>query len=195
MGVRSVMLVDSRSVADMIKTYGIKEGHIKTYEIENAIYNMLDVRINIVVPNVSWGIRHRYKSLHECDILSLTKSNYATEYEIKVSIADLKKDSSKPHGHDHPLIKYLYFVVPESMKSIALELIPERAGLMLVSRGDEEGSLEIRTERVAKKRKDVVKWTLKQREHLAHLGAMRIPRYLSKIISLKNIILDLKDNL
>jgi hypothetical protein len=81
------------------------------------------------------------------------------------------------------------------MKSIALELIPERAGLMLVSRGDEEGSLEIRTERVAKKRKDVVKWTLKQREHLAHLGAMRIPRYLSKIISLKNIILDLKDNL
>ena len=47
--------------------------------------NFFNYRANLIVPNISWGL-----GLHECDLLVLTSSGYATEIEIKVSKADLK---------------------------------------------------------------------------------------------------------
>ena len=80
--------------------------------------------------NVSWGMFN-----HECDILVLNKDNSFTEIEIKISKADLKKDLTKNHGHKdyRNRIHKLYFAIPETLESPdVFELIPERAGIMVV---------------------------------------------------------------
>lgn len=59
---------------------------MNTLEIETAIAMKLDIRKHIIVPNISWGA-----GLHECDLLVINKSGYATEIEIKISKSDLKK--------------------------------------------------------------------------------------------------------
>lgn len=176
---------------------------MKTIEIESLLFTKLDVRRNLIVKNVSWGIEYNmeqrvisgeYKSLHECDVLALSKSGFATEYEIKISVGDLKNDSTKTHAHKHDLIKYFYFVVPEKLKDKALSLIPNRAGLYLVIRL-KNGSLVLKKIKDAKKNKKCFKWTDDQRFQLARLGAMRSARQLNKIINYQNIIKDLKQKL
>ena len=86
---------------------------MKTIDVEIAIMQMYGVRKNIIVPNCSWGIkREGVGELHECDLLILSKDNYATEIEIKISKQDLLKDKDKPHAHDSDFIKRLFFAVP-----------------------------------------------------------------------------------
>lgn len=94
--------------------------------MEVAITKMMDFRKNIIVPNISWGA-----GLHECDLLVINKKGFATEVEIKVSKADLKKDFTKGHNHESIKIKYLYYAVPESLLGIALELVPAHAGIIV----------------------------------------------------------------
>ena len=95
-------------------------------QIEIWIAKHYGVTKNLIVPNVSYGM-----GLHECDILILSKSGYATEIEIKVSRADLLKDSQKTHLHMHQKISRLYFAMPESMQK-DISLVPDRAGVILV---------------------------------------------------------------
>ena len=87
-----------------------------TLEIEIALMEHFNVRQNSIVPNISWGIAN----LHECDILVLSKSNYATEVEIKISKSGLLKDKEKKHGHNHNHIARLYFAVPKKLKRNSL---------------------------------------------------------------------------
>ena len=80
----------------------------------------------------------------ECDVLSITKSNYICEYEVKISRSDFKADFKKPK---HKLItekkfvnetvkwpyyggNYFYFVVPENL--ITVDELPDYAGLIYV---------------------------------------------------------------
>ena len=65
-----------------------------TLEMEVHLSSFLNFRTNIVVPNVSWGMFS-----HECDLIRLTPSGYCSEIEIKVSLADLKKDQEKRHNN------------------------------------------------------------------------------------------------
>ena len=95
---------------------------MNTIDIEIAIANHFDYRRNIIVSNVSWGM-----NIHECDLLVLTKSGYATEVEIKISKSDILRDKNKIHGHIHKKIKKLYFAVPENLRN-CVDFIPERAG-------------------------------------------------------------------
>ena len=104
-----------------------------TLEVEIAMMKELRFNQNIVVPNVSFGMRVNGESLHECDLLCLTPSGYATEIEIKVSKSDLKKDASKNHCHIHKGIKAFWLAVPEELKDFALDHIPYRAGLYYVT--------------------------------------------------------------
>ena len=150
--------------------------NMKTLDVEIAMLSFLNVRQNIIVPNVSWGM-----GVHECDLLMLTKTGYATEFEIKVSKADLKIDNRKGHGHRSNLIKYLYFVIPEKLKDIALDIIPKRSGLYIISEGNNR--YYVKKIRKAEKNRLALKWTYEQRLHLAHLGVMRILT-LKKTISL-----------
>lgn len=61
-----------------------------TLEMEIALMRELNIRKNIIVPNVSFGMYFKgYGALHECDLLCLSKSGYATEIEIKIIKSDL----------------------------------------------------------------------------------------------------------
>jgi len=72
----------------------------------------------------------------ECDVLTVSKSRYATEWEIKRSRSDFKSDFKKPKhikfkrgqgGH----IKYFWFVVPKGL--VRESEVPSYAGLMYVN--------------------------------------------------------------
>lgn len=135
----------------------------------------VNVRVNLIVPNVHWGM-----NLHECDLLSLSKSNYATEFEIKTSKQDLLNDQYKKHNHESDKIKYLYFVVPETILHEARLHVPKHAGIFFINSKN-----RVREERKAIANKKAIKWTNDERLKLAHLGCMRI-------LSLKNKLLRLK---
>ena len=105
---------------------------ITTAEMECCVASFLNYRSNLIVPNVSWGM-----ALHECDLLVITKAGYAWEVEIKVTKADLKKDSEKWHGHRSSRIKHLFFAIPTYLQD-AIEYIPERAGIITVAPADEK---------------------------------------------------------
>lgn len=99
---------------------------MKTIEMELAVAQFFNWRVNTIVPNLSWGM-----GLHECDLLIITPQGYATEVEIKISLSDLKKDQLKEHKHNDKRIKRLYFAIPESLLKHS-HLIPERAGILVV---------------------------------------------------------------
>jgi len=141
---------------------------ITTPEIEVKVASHFNYRQNIIVPNVSWGV-----SLHECDLLIVRKSGYGIEVEIKVSKSDLKADAKKGHNHHDRLdrLSELYFAIPDYMKD-CVEYIPERAGIILVSKFDTYYGLSIlRSPQINKNRR---KFTDKEMLKIAHLGTMRI---------------------
>ena len=68
-------------------------------QVELGLAKYFDLRKNIIVTNVSWGML-----LHEADLLILSKSGYLTEVEIKRSWSDFLADFKKTHTHDDPKI-------------------------------------------------------------------------------------------
>lgn len=116
------------------------------FEIQNALYwHLYNSSPRIVVPNftpTNWW---------ECDVWSVSKNGYSTEYEIKISRADFKKDAEKERrlrrgrelvtekkhdilqecidgeGHTHPP-KFFYYVTPPDL--IQEDEIPDFAGLI-----------------------------------------------------------------
>ncbi len=141
----------------------------------------LNIRRNLIVPNVSWGMFLGARALHECDLLCLTKSGYATEIEIKVSKSDLMKDKHKEHGHVHNHIARFYYAVPKKLEETALQVIPERAGLFVVEKNHYRGH-SVALSKQCKRNKSAIKWTNDERTKLAELGAMRILRCKEKIL-------------
>lgn len=95
--------------------------------MESCVANFFGITQNLIVPNISWGL-----GIHECDLLIISKSGYATEVEIKISLADLIKDKKKWHNHDSPKIKYLYFAIPDYLEK-NIKHIPEHAGILTVN--------------------------------------------------------------
>ena len=84
--------------------------------------------------------------LSECDVISVSKSDYIYEYEIKISRADYKKDFIKEkHSQmireNHTKIvkgemmylspNYFNFITPRGL--ISLEEVPEYAGLIYIN--------------------------------------------------------------
>ena len=105
------------------------ENKLTSADIEVAVANYFKPRVNLIVPNISWGM-----NLHECDVLILNSSNYAIEVEIKISKADIKADLKKRHGHNSDRIRRLFFAIPETLNTKdVIDLIPERAGIFAVS--------------------------------------------------------------
>ena len=150
---------------------------MKTIDIEIAMMKALNHRQNLIVPNVSWGIFAN----RECDLIMLSSRDYATEIEIKVSKQDLKKDSKKRHNHISPLLARVYFAVPDKLEKLALEIIPDHAGLYIIKKVGYYGTNRSRNYRTTvhlsrecKRNKMAEKWTMEQRYQLARLGSMRI---------------------
>lgn len=138
---------------------------MRALDIEIALMQKLNVRKNIIVPNVSWGIA----GLHECDLLILSQHNYASEIEIKCSKSDLLKDKLKSHGHYHQHIARFFFAVPSFLEKTALQNIPNRAGLYIIDNND-----IVKLVKQCRRNNKAVQWSAKERIKLAHLGTMRI---------------------
>jgi hypothetical protein len=141
----------------------VKRRYQTAAEIEIKIAQWFNYRTHLIVPNVCWGA-----SLHECDLLILTKAGYALEVEIKVSKGDIIRDSKKLHQHRSEKIKRLFFAIPKKLEK-HIGLIPEHAGVITV---DETGYC--RLIRNAKPNRAAKKWGDKDRFNIARLGAMRI---------------------
>ena len=161
-----------------------------TLEMEIALMEHLDVRRNIIVPNVSdWSTILRF----EADLLVLTNAGYATCIEIKVSKSDLKNDLKKNHIKALPSkkqfffgkFKYFYYAVPPELEQEALAQIPDFAGLYVVGKdARRKGRFSVRT---ARKPKHLFtnKWSDKERLQLLRLGAMRILTLKKNILKTK----------
>ncbi len=141
----------------------IKSDKIDTLDIELAVARHYNPRVNIIVPNISWGL-----GLHECDLLVVTKAGIAYEIEIKTSKSDVKADRRKRHKHQSWKIQKLYFALPHYLIEECEEYIPERAGIISVL----ENHCVIKI-REAKKQNDY-KFSDKEKVSLVRLGAMRI---------------------
>ncbi len=163
---------------------------MKTLDIEIALLEDCKFNQNIVVPNVANGIvRHfgekpnrTYDELHECDILKVTLSGYATEYEIKISKSDFKADFKKKHNHDSKFIKQLYYVVPFELLEFAKENLPNNAGLAYAKND------KIYYITNAPMRENAFKWTNEEMFKLARLGAMRIYNLKQNIAKMRNVV-------
>ncbi len=80
--------------------------------------------------------------LGECDVISVSKSNYIYEYEVKISrsdfFADFKKDKHTPmlegkstKGDVYLSPNYFYFVSPTNL--ISIEEVPTYSGLIYMN--------------------------------------------------------------
>ncbi len=136
---------------------------MNTGQIELALAKWLNWRTHLIVPNVSWGL-----GLHECDLLCLSKSGFATEIEIKASVSDLKRDGHKRHHHQSQKIKFLYFAMSDTMLGHECE-VPEGAGVIYVR---ESGVCLVQRRptpnKLARKLSDA------EIQHLGMLGTMRM---------------------
>lgn len=179
---------------------------IEQIESRLAHSDMFNLRRNIVVPNVSWGLLE-----YEADFVSLSKSGYLTEVEIKRSWEDFRKDFTKKHLHDDQRISYFYYCVPKSIANKVMDAlyvvepfdcgwrkykitgikegVPTNAGLITYDNHDWEGNecewIGIDFIAYAGRRKAARKLTDQEQLKLAHLGCMRLWDLKKKIAKLQ----------
>jgi len=152
-----------------------KDKKLKLLDMEIALAHHFGPRVNMIVPNISWGL-----NIHECDLLIVTASGYAWEVEIKTSKADMKKDALKSHQHKNDKIKRLYFAYPHHLKDVD-EFIPARAGILKVCQG---GYVEIVRE--ATESDMPHQFTLAERYAVGRLATMRIWTYKKRIREMRD---------
>lgn len=106
--------------------------------LQNALYIHCALKNHeIIVPNscvFGW----------ESDMVSVTRAGLITEYEVKITVADFRKDAGKARASilinptyerygktlTHRRPNYFYYVVPDGL--IKIEDVPEYAGLIYV---------------------------------------------------------------
>ena len=96
-------------------------------------YLLVDLQKPVVIPNIQYVDGNRWES----DICAVSKSGYASEYEIKIDRWDFLRDFRKVHKHrfysnekSRLPFKQFYYVVPEGM--VSADELPEYAGLIYI---------------------------------------------------------------
>jgi len=126
----------------------IKRDNSKSNNIESSLCMYLYEKSHSPITTRFTGM-----GLAECDVLSISKSDYIYEYELKISRGDYKKDFIK---EKHTLIinekytktikgeilyllpNYFSYVTPKGL--ISIDEVPEYAGLIYI---DENGIFEV----------------------------------------------------
>lgn len=151
-----------------------KHMKMRSNEIEIAIARHFNSRMNLIVPNVFWGLGFGY----ELDLMIVTQSHYGWEVEIKVSLSDLKNEKKKKfYAHCSNKIRRLYFAVPDYLQEKAISLIPEKAGLLIVDK-----DLKVTAIKPPKINKSAQKLSQEDINKLYELAAMRIWSLKEKLI-------------
>lgn len=113
----------------------------------------------------------------EADVLTVSKAHYSTEWEIKISLMDLKRDKKKRNKHQVYeccgnaqvfIPNYFNYVVHGIDPDKCLEFIPEYAGLVVFTR--KKGFTQVRKPRKLHKQKIADK-------HLINAGRLIAIRY------------------
>ena len=114
-------------------------------------------------------------------MLIIRNSGYVVEVEIKISIADLKNDFKKKHGHidRQNRIKELYYALPDNLIEKATPIIEnhdEKAGIISCRFDSRIKWQPFRSEiiKYAKTIKDARKIDLKEKFTLARLGTLKL---------------------
>jgi len=149
-------------------------------DITIDLFSLLNYRANLIVPNVSWGLFPN----REVDMLKVTKSGYAHEYEIKVSASDLKRDHLKLESRKQvALIRTKTYVMPAAMSKHITE-IPVECGIILINE-ESYPKQHIRGRfnvyRDATVNSQARKLTAGELYQVARLGAMRVPGLMEKV--------------
>ena len=167
---------------------------MKEADIQLALSYRHVYKGQLVVPNVSmsWG---------ECDLLAVSLAGYVTEYEVKISIADLKREWKKQRWNPgsfrwrdnayemfYETVKFYWIAVPAHLVAKAQPLIPDHIGAGLISVGEKNdfgGAFrgwrvldEVHRPRVNRKAKAL---TSEQRIALGRKGMMRYWNLLRKL--------------
>lgn len=76
---------------------------------------------------------------YEADFITITKSDYLIEVEIKISISDFRADFKKKHYHDCPEVNALYYALPKELYEKHRGEVEEScdkvgAGIILISK-------------------------------------------------------------
>jgi hypothetical protein len=145
-------------------------------DIEISVAQHFGHRVNVIVPNVSWGWGLR----HEADMIVLRPSGLCDEIEIKVTAADIRADLQKPHSHwEDRRVARVWFAVPAGLADC--EAIPAQAGVIAVIREPRQPGdygwrdrVEVRRPAKMRARQDRKPVSGADRIKLAELGAMRI---------------------
>ena len=169
---------------------------VKTIDIELAIMREFEYNQNYIIPNIT----NQMNILKfETDMLVVSKSGYATGFEIKVSKSDLKNDLKKDQILNIDKIfksksgiefyygkfKYFYYAVPTELQEIALKLIPEFCGLYTLEKTNKKFIFK----EVKKPTKlHNYKWNDSEIFEILRLGTMRIYGLKNNISQLKNRI-------
>lgn len=69
----------------------------------------------------------------KADLVFVSKAMYATEVEIKVSLADWNVDQKKPHWKmDRKYISRFFYAIPETLENKIPDWIPDWVGIIVV---------------------------------------------------------------
>jgi hypothetical protein len=83
-----------------------------------------------------WPVPYQRKIGGQADLIVLTPSNYLTEIEIKVTLADWNHDRHKEKWKgQRKHVSRFFYAVPESLADKAPEWIPIEAGILAVQSG------------------------------------------------------------
>lgn len=128
---------------------------------------------NICIPNV---LMYTYPGYYEADLIMISKSDYVTEVEIKVTIMDFQADFRKKRQHCSPEVRRLYYAFPERIyKRNEAEIRPLLeeigAGIILVTLTPNGlmPSIELEPSKI----RSNVKLTLERKMELMKLGCMK----------------------
>lgn len=69
----------------------------------------------------------------QADLVFISKAGYATEIEIKVSLADWNADQKKHHWKiDRPHVSRFFYAIPETLENKIPDWIPAHVGIIVV---------------------------------------------------------------
>lgn len=145
-----------------------------TNTIQREVCKQEVLKFNLVCENVSYLF-----DMVEHDVLSLYKSGYIAEFEVKVSrsdfLADFKKKKFKHYGSSDRTPNYISYVCPEGL--ISTDEIPHFAGLIYYS-DKPKGLTVIKKARIMHKKKHCTEKVLSKFMRLSserkYLGCARM---------------------
>ena len=138
---------------------------MKTDDIELKLYQNFGHTSQLLIPNVSFG----FVSWGEIDLLRLTTSDYLHEYEIKISMADFRKEKKKRRWHSEGCLReftrririYNIAAPADLAKKIADEIQEDRhpfpEGIGVIGFGEQYSDIQTFLEPVANRKAEKIK--------------------------------------